>query len=89
MKKILSRVPGSSQRTTNPNHKDKLVDIEIGDVVIIKGELKLSTMEVGRCRKVKLWERQRHQRSWITNIKKLSKTADTVIVPNGITLEHY
>ena len=46
-------------------------------------------MEVGRCRKVKLWERQRHQRSWITNIKKLSKTADTVIVPNGITLEHY
>ena len=45
-------------------------------------------MEVGDCRKVTLWERQRHQSSWITNRKKISRATDTAIAPNGIIVQH-
>ena len=63
----------------NLNHKDKHADIHIGEVVIIKGESKnrghwkLSIVE---------------KSSWITNDKKLSRTTNAVIVPNGITLQY-
>ena len=66
----------------NLNHKDKLVDIQIGDVVIIKGESKnrwyweLAIVEKLHSRKDNV-------------IRAVGfRTTDTVIVPNGITLPH-
>ena len=46
-------------------------------------------MEFDDCGKVTLSERQRHQSSWITNRKKITRATDTAIAPNRITLQHY